>query len=139
MYDLENAIEWSKPDKMQLYYGKTTCMLVGTRQRLNMFHKLNIQVNGTCIQHLSKLKLLGIYIDENLTWSSHIDHLCSHISTKISLLRNLSKYVLVKVIKMFYQSRILPCIDYGSITRGSASSSHIERLNKLQKRAARIF
>ena len=40
---------------------------------------------------------------------------------------------------MFYQSYILPCIDYGSITWGSASSSNIERLNKLQKRAAPII
>ena len=53
--------------------------------------------------------------------------------------RNLSKYVPVKVLKMFYQSYILPCIDYGSITWGSASSSNIECLNKLQKRAARII
>ena len=27
--DFKNAIEWSKPNKMQLHYGKTTCMLVG--------------------------------------------------------------------------------------------------------------
>ena len=40
---------------------------------------------------------------------------------------------------MFYQSYILPCIDYGSITWGSASLSHIERLIKLQKRAAQII
>ena len=116
-----------------------TCMLVGTRQRLNMSHKLNIQANDTCIRNVSKQKLLGIYIDESLTWSSHIDYLCSYIFLKISRLRNLSKYVPVKVLKMFYQSYILPCIDYGSITWGSASSSNIERLNKLQKRAARII
>ena len=83
MYDLKNAIEWSKPNKMQLHYGKTTCILVGTRQRLNMSHKLNIQVNDTCIKNVSKQKLLGIDIDANLTWSSHIDYLCSDISTKI--------------------------------------------------------
>ena len=118
MCDLKDAIEWSKPNKMQLHYGKTTCILVGTRQRLNMSHKLNIQVNDTCIQNMSKQKLHGIYIDESLKLSSHIDYLCSHISTKISLLRNLSKYVPVKVLKMFYQSYILPCIEYDSITWG---------------------
>ena len=139
MNDLKNAIEWSKPNKMQLHYGTTTCMLVGTRQRLNMSNKLNIQVNDTCIQNVSKQKILGIYIDESLTWSSHIDYLCSHISTKVSLLRNPSKYVPVEVLKMFYQRYILPCIDYVSITWGSAASSHIERLNKLQKGAAQII
>ena len=40
---------------------------------------------------------------------------------------------------MFYQSYILPMIDYGSISWGSTSNSNIERINKLQKRAARII
>lgn len=109
---------------MQLHYGKTT---------------LNIQVDDTCIQNVSKQKLLGIFIDENLSWSSHIDYLCSHISTKISLLRHLAEYVPDEVLKIFYQGYILPFIDYGSVTWGSASASHIERLTKLQKRAARII
>ena len=137
--DFKNAIEWSKPNKMQLHYGKTTCMLAGTRQRLNLSHKLNIQVGDICIQNVSKQKLLGIYIDENLSWSSHIDYLCSHIASKISLLRHLSEYVPVEVLRKFYQVYILPFIDYGSVTWGSASASHIERLTKLQKRAARII
>ena len=86
---------------MQVHYGKTTCMLVGTRQRINMSHKLNIQIENTCIQNVSKQKLLGIYIDENLTWSSHIDHLCSVIASKISLLRQLSEYVSAEIQKIF--------------------------------------
>ena len=45
----------------------------------------------------------------------------------------------VEVVKKFYQGYILPFIDYGSVTWGSASASHIERLTKLQKRAARII
>ena len=39
---------------------------------------------------------------------------------------------------MFYQGYILPFIDFGSLTWGSAVGTHIERLSKLQKRAARI-
>ena len=104
-----------------------------------MSHKLNIQIGDICIQNVSKQKLVGIYIDENLPWSSHIDYLCSHIASKISLLQHLSEYVPVEVLKTFYQGYILPFIDYGSVTWGSASASHIERLAKLQKCAARII
>ena len=72
---------------MQLHYDKTTFMLAWTRQRLNMSRKLNIQVCDICIQNVSKQKLL-IYIDENLSWWSHIDYLSSHIASKISRLRH---------------------------------------------------
>ena len=98
---------------MNIHYGKTTCMLVGTRQRLNISRELNVQIENIRIQNMTKQKLLGIYIDEHLTWSSHIDHLCSILASKISLLRQLRW--------------------------GSAAVTHIERLSKLQKRAARII
>ena len=114
-------------------------MLVGSRPRLNMSRKLNIQIENNSIQNASKQTLLGIYIDENLTWSTHIDHLCSIIASKISLLRQLSEYVSVETQKLFYQGYILPYIDYRSAVWGSAAGIHIERLSKLQKRAAWII
>ena len=117
---------------MQVHFGKTTCMQLRTRQRLNT-------IDNTSIDNVSKQKLLGIYIDENLTWYTHIDHLFSLISSKISLLRQLSDYVPTEVQKLFYQGYILPYIDYGSIIWGSATGNHIERLSKLQKCAARII
>ena len=40
---------------------------------------------------------------------------------------------------MFYQGYILPLIDYGSSNWGTTSRSNLERLSKLQKRAARII
>ena len=104
-----------------------------------MSRKLNIHLENTCIKNVSEQELLGVFIDEKLTWSSHMDHLCSLISSKISFLRQLSDYVPVQVQTLFYQGYILPYIDYGSITWRSAAGIHIERLSKLQKRAARIL
>ena len=80
-----------------------------------------------------------LYIDENLTWHAHVDHLCSLSSSKILLLQQLSEYVSTDTQKMFYQGHILPFLDYGSIIWGSTTGAHIERLLKLQKRAARII
>ena len=94
-------------------------------------------IDDVCIENVSKQKLLGVYIDINLSWSVHIDHLCSVISSKISLLKQLATYVPAEVQKQFYQGYILPIIDYGSNTWGTTSSANIERLTKLQKRAAR--
>ena len=40
---------------------------------------------------------------------------------------------------MFYQSYVLPLIDYGSSSWGSTTKLNIERINKLQKRVSRII
>ena len=42
-------------------------------------------------------------------------------------------------LKMFYQSYVLPLIDYGLSSWGSTTKLKIERINKLQKRAACII
>ena len=51
----------------------------------------------------------------------------------------LSAYVPQEIQKLYYQSYILPLLDYGCNTWGTTSSANIERLSKLQKRAARII
>ena len=58
---------------------------------------------------------------------------------KISLLRQLATYVPTEVLKKFYQSYILPLIDYGSITWYGTSAANLDRILKLQKRGARII
>ena len=124
---------------IKINYDKTTCMIVGTQQRTKNILPLNICIDGNKINDVKKQKLLGIYIDENLRWTDHIDHLCANISSKISLSRQLSTYIPTEAQKMFYQGYILPLIDYGSCTWGTTSKSNIERLSRLQKRAARII
>ena len=48
-------------------------MALGTRLRLINSRKLNLQVDNVCIQNASTQKLLGIHLDEHLTWTAHID------------------------------------------------------------------
>ena len=131
--------DWSIENKLPLNLKKTKCMTLGTRQRLSSCRELKLKVDDIIIQNVKSQKLLGVYIDENLTWSKHIDHLCSVVSSKISLLKQLAEYVPTDVQKRFYQGYILPLVDYGSVTWGSTSCANMERLSKLQKRAARII
>ena len=116
-----------------------SCMTIGTRQRLDGTDPLDIKADNINIRSVSNQKLLGFHIDENLNWNTHINNLCKVVSSKISLLRKLAEYIPLQVQKQFYQGYILPLLDYGSITWGSTSTANIERLSKLQKRAARII
>ena len=50
-------------------------MILGNKNRHNDPLDLALQVDGTFIDRVAKQKLLGIYIDENLTWTPQIDYL----------------------------------------------------------------
>ena len=49
------------------------------RNRTKKILPLSICIDGNKINDVKKQKLLGIYIDENLRWTDHIDHLCANI------------------------------------------------------------
>ena len=34
--------------------------------------EINVQINGTQIEHVESFNFLGIMLDENLTWKGHI-------------------------------------------------------------------
>ena len=57
--------------------GKSTCMTLGSRHKIQKAGKLNITIGDTPINSVISQKLLGLYIDETLSWNPHIDYLCS--------------------------------------------------------------
>ena len=55
---------------------KTEFMLIGSRQKsnsLSVLPDLEIIINGTQLNRVDFTKSLGVLIDENLTWSNHIN------------------------------------------------------------------
>ena len=114
-------------------------MILGRTNKQNVSQEFDIRIDDKHIKKTQTHKLLGIHIDDKLSWSSHIDHLCSLFSSNISLLRQLSKYVITDVQFFFYQGHILPLIDYGSVVWGTTFSSNLDRISKLQTRASRII
>ena len=77
-------------------------MILGRTNKQNVPQEFDIKIDDRHFKKTQNHKLLGIHIDDKLSWSFHIDHLCSSISSKISLLRQLSKYVSIDVQKQFY-------------------------------------
>ena len=128
--DFSIAVSWSRQNKLPIYYDKTTYMVLGAKKRINNEHHLVLKADNHTIDKVTKQRLLGIIIDDHLTRTAHIDYLCSTLYTKSSLLRQLFAYVPQEIQKLYYQSYILPPLDYGCNTWGTTSSANIECLSK---------
>ena len=88
--DANETEVWRINNKLPIHYGKSTTMTLGTRHKIQQAGHLNISIGNTQLNPVSSQKLLGVHIDETLSWNQHIDYLCSIISSRISLLRQLS-------------------------------------------------
>jgi ribonuclease P/MRP protein subunit RPP40 len=138
--DMINICNWCRNNGMVINGNKSSCMLCGTKRKLSkMDSEFSINVNDMVIQNTPHDKLLGIYIDQHLTWERQIDHVCSIITSRITLLQRIKKYLTMSSRKAFYNGYILPIIDYCCTVWGSCSKVNLDRILCLQKRAARII
>lgn len=134
------TIQWMKDNKLSLNLDKTQCMLIGSAQKLARSSPLKIKVNDIVIQNVQSAKLLGVYVDVNLSWHQHINFMCKKIAKKLGVLRRLSSFMSAKGISKVYSSIVFPHFLYcSSVWSMPSNNTNIDRLYKLQKRAARIL
>ena len=113
--DLNTVNKWCIQNNMLINPTKTTCMLIGTTQRIaTVTNELNINLENQFIKNVNTQKLLGIYIDNNLDWKEQVDHICKNINSRLFLLSKIKKYLDKKSRILFFNSYILPIFDYCS-------------------------
>ena len=138
--DLNCVEQWCHENNMFINSNKTKCMIIGTRQKLSsQENELCLTISSNKLQNSTCEKLLGIKVDQQLNWSSQVDVVCSTISSRIYLLSKIKQYLNLELRKLFYNGYILPLIDYCCIIWGSCNNEGLNRILKLQKRAARLI
>lgn len=120
--NLSEAVSWFETNGLFLNVDKTQSLLISMKA-------------GTV--RTQDVKLLGITIDQNLSWKSHISNLCKKLSRVIFLLANLKRQVTHKYLKMSYFAFFESLMRYGLIVWGN--SVNIQDILLLQKNAVRIL
>ena len=138
--DLDKITEWLTANNLTLNSSKTEFMLIGSRQRLNTFNRLpSFTIDGNSIKQVESTKSLGVYIDENLTWNTHIRHISKKIASCIGTLKRSRSFVPFETLLCIYNTLVQPHFDYCSVVWGNCNKSLSIKLQKLQNRAARIL
>ena len=88
---------------------------------------------------VSVKRSLVFFVDATFSWTEHINHIIKRVNSSLALLRRIKKYLNHKTIIMFYNTYILPHLDYCCSIWGDCSKYLLESLLKLQKSAAIII
>jgi hypothetical protein len=137
--DLNVIDTWCHKNNMAVNPSKTTCMVITSKRQANRETDLKLFINHVQIKNVKCQKLLGIYIDNTLSWKEHINKTCSKVVSKISLLKRISYFLTSEMKQLFYNAYIVPILDYGCVIWSHANTSALNRIIKLQKRTARII
>ena len=136
--ELKKLNIWMKTNKLSVNINKTNYVIFNSKQKTT---KINLPVlfDDKPLKRVNVVKFLGIYIDENLTWKYHIDHVCNTISKSIGVIAR-SHFVLSTKTKLsLYYSLIYPYINYCNIIWSSTYVTSLNRIWLLQKRIVRVM
>ena len=100
---------------------------------------LDVKIDDSVIEQVSSHKILGVVIDSQMNYESHIDELCKKLSKRIGLLKHISPFLNQRQRETYYNGVIKPTLLYGSMIWDSCNDEHLPSILKLQKRAARII
>ena len=133
--ELIKVHNWFVSNKLILNVQKTHFMIFGN-QNVNVNE---LYINHEVILRSNSIKFLGIYIDEDMKWKSHINHVLNNISKNIGIINRLKEYLPKHILLTLYNTLILPYLNYCCIIWGSCNKYLVDRILKLQKRLVRII
>lgn len=135
------VVRWLESWGMVVSQEKSkSAMQVFSRKRNNA---TVIRVKNVAIPNGKEQRLLGLIFDApNLTFGPHIKFTTENIRKRINIMKILASTTwgaCRKVMRLFYTSYIRSKLEYGSCIYGYASTTNLEKLNKIQNAAMRMI
>ena len=111
--DAENTYQWCTENGLTINVAKTKRMLIAMPQKLWRINTcLQVYINNVQVPVSTCEKLLGVHIQTNLDWRSHVNNACEVVKRTLKLLRSIKSYLPVHARKMLCSSYMLSHMDY---------------------------
>jgi hypothetical protein len=135
--ELLKLSEWLRANKLSLNANKTSFIMFGNKRI--QYDQLIIKLDGCTLERTHCTKFLGVYLDEKLKWTQHLNHITAKISRGLGVMGRVRKILPQNVVSMLYFTLIYPYLIYCSIIWGGASATALHKLEVLQNRAVRLI
>ena len=134
---LDKICDWTARKKMLINPNKTSYMIINFSKNYQFNTRLNLK--GKLIQQIKQTKLLGVIVDDNLSWQSNTNHVVKQAYKRMAILQHLYNFSvpledLIDIYKLYIRSILenSAVVWHTSLTQGQ--SSEIERVQKVALR-----
>ena len=137
--ELSSISSWMKANKLSVNTKKTNYVIFKPKQKNLKTIRIPLVFDGN--QHMQKrvVKFLGVFIDENLSWKFHINHICKKVSKSTGVIYR-SRFLLSMKTKLsLYYTLIYPYLTYCNVVWSSTYVTNVKRLFLIQKRLVRVL
>ena len=101
--------------------------------------KGTLDIDNQRLKPTANLRILGVNIDDQLTFTEYVSDICKKASKKIGVLSRLCNLISSKTKLQLYLTAILPHLTYCQIVWHFCKQSERRKLERLQERALRVI
>ena len=131
--------DWFAANKLSLNASKTRYILYSNEEPPE-----ELQIQGQNIKRIHEkgdeksFKLCGVYLDEQLSWKYHINHVKTKVAKSLAYISTSQNSLTREVKKLLYKSIVEPHLNYALPIWGGAAESLLKPIITIQKKAVRM-
>lgn len=156
--ELRKVARWFRANKMAVNVGKTKFILFHTKgkhidQHIELIYDDNEpNCNDPQLMHpveryhskhpnseCRAYKILGVYIDEQLTFDYHTQHIIAKLNRSLYCINRIKHFLPCSALRSLYFALIHSHLSYCPIITSCASNTNIQKISRVQKKAIRII
>ena len=120
---------------LKLNSSITKSMLIHSNRKSSS--EIKLKIDGIEVEQVRCFKFLRVLVNDTLTWSDHINLVCTKVTRSLSLLRHLSWFIPQSRFLLYLKSYILPSFDYCDVVWSGYTKDEALQLETLLNFASR--
>ena len=135
-HNIENLCSYAANNSLTIHPDKCKILLMKRTKFIGPLQKIDIK--GQEIKVVRSCNCLGIIIDDELSWDTHVRKITKSFSSKVKKLYKMREMPKSTLLPIYFQG-ILSSVLYGIIIWGNCSRSIMQNVEKIHIRAARFI
>lgn len=130
--DIDRLIDYCS--KNQLFLNIKKCNVISYTRKKKPIN-FNYHINNNIINRVTRIRDLGVIMDSELSFNSHIDHVVGAAFRRLGFILRISKpFKNTNTLKILYFSFVRSILDFCSTVWNPCYSVHINRVERIQKK-----
>ena len=137
--DLNNLMKWSDKWLLRFHPKKCKVMTVSTNSRRNPQYQLNDKGDVTRLENIASEKDLGVVVDQNLSFSTHIQQIINKANSIVGVKRRSFVYLDENMFTNLFKALIRPHLEYAASIWNPYKVKDIETIENVQRRSTKLL
>ena len=135
---LDSFSQWTENNSLSLNPAK--CQALQICFKTDVPHPTELKINGCSLNFVDHAKILGVWLQHDLSWDKNISEMISKTNRRLYMLRMLKRFGFKKdELITVYKGYIRPLLEYADVVwNSSLTLKQTKTIEQVQRRACRI-